>query len=348
MVTYRTLAAVGFMVLLACTPAEHGLRQAFKVNLAYVSAAPLLLEGTLNGSEGHSLEALSVTITHDDLASNFWLSALLQVKVGNYKAAEETLDRMLGGDHNRVRLVHYLRGESRLAQGDEVGAIADWEQAGVAWPINRLAMQKVQEELWGEAAALLEVATQVAPEMSLPHRDLGWVLYEGRMDTDRAVHELAQAIRLAPQDTYAYRLITNVLLDAGRCQEAKMWSEELLQRLPRNVEALLVAGEVPYRCGELEVAEWYFNEVLAVAPETSAAYFRLGLIYTRQGLYDKAVGAYRRAIAIDPARDWYWSHLVATQLERGCTECAITDLLQAAELFPEKPEFSHLLSELQH
>jgi len=338
---------LGFLVVfLISTTWQHGLGQALAINLAYVQVSPLLSGEALSGADNRFPGVSSAVIIPEN-SSYLWLQALLKMKIEDYRGAEETLDRLLTQTISRTRLVLYLRGQSRLAQGDERGAVADWLQAGVDWPITRLAGQKAEEGRWEEAVALLEVAIQAAPEKSYPHRELGWVLYKGRIDSDRAVLELAQAIGLAPQDTYAYRLITRVLLEVGRCQEAKIWSEQLLRRLPKNVEALIVRGNVAYWCGDLNAAEQFFNDALKLAPENSGAHFNLGSTYNLLGQYEKALAAYRRAIAINPEVWWYWSHLIAYELEQGCTQCAVHDLEQAVVLFPSNLEFKQQLDRLK-
>ncbi|MCL4555087.1 MAG: tetratricopeptide repeat protein [Actinobacteria bacterium] len=335
LVTVGSLAGVVLGLLGAFDPAGY-----LETNLGYVQTSRLLSAAPLGE---HLLGADGETRAHGENAGWLWLRVLRQAAEGDYRGAEQTSSDIVRRDSGRRELALYSRGQSRMKQGNEEGAVVDWEQAGAVSPIMELAMRKAQVEQWQGAAALLERAIASSPGAALPHRELGWALHKGLAETDRAVGELELAIRLAPQDTHTYRLIARVLLDAGRYDEAKMWSENLLQRFPESAEANVVRGTVAYWVKEWDVAEFSLSAATTLAPNNSEAWFLLGQTYAQLQQHERAVRSFRTAISLDHGKDWYWSHLIALELKQGCRVCAVGDLEKAVELFPGNLEFSRLL-----
>lgn len=88
--------------------------------------------------------------------------------------------------------------------------------------------------------------------------------------------------------------------ESNRFEQAKSIAEQILKVSPAQIDALHLLGLIALKDGDIELAvEQLSNVVLRDAknPQFNAS---LGFAYHEQGHLDRAIAAYRRAIAIEP------------------------------------------------
>jgi predicted Zn-dependent protease len=92
-------------------------------------------------------------------------------------------------------------------------------------------------------------------------------------------------------------------------EEARAQFEQLIDRQPDNVEALLGLAEVHRASGELEKARALLEAVLANDPRNSKALTKLGTLDLLAGKAAEAEGLLREAIAVDRTNQEAHFHL---------------------------------------
>ena len=114
---------------------------------------------------------------------------------------------------------------------------------------------------------------------------------------------------------------TQMLLLAGRFEDAKARVAALLAQNPKDVEALLLHANAMAALRDPAGAIAQIEEALKVSPDSSRAFLNLGAVRMQSGEAKEAEAAFRQAIALDPSS-------VDAKL-------ALANFLWAAERLPE-------------
>ncbi len=149
-----------------------------------------------------------------------------------------------------------------------------------------------------DASVALKATIEMAPSFAKPHEDLGFVLLELRQPTE-ALDVLKNATRLDPSLERAHFLMGKALgmlakgkeadeayeksfdlnperkklaLAAehhkeGRHEQAEKLYKEILQKNPKNVDALRLLGVVAFRASRLDDAERLIKKSIDLAPD---------------------------------------------------------------------------------
>jgi len=120
-------------------------------------------------------------------------------------------------------------------------------------------------------------------------------------DLDRAVVEHLRSLGYLDDDgqDVVDRGRADMLLNAGRDEEAARAYQRLLEKAPDDPELHLNLGVALARLGRLDEASSRFEKTLALDPTNARAQLNLGLIHERRGEMDAAVAALRRAVQYD-------------------------------------------------
>jgi tetratricopeptide (TPR) repeat protein len=150
-----------------------------------------------------------------------------------------------------------------------------------------------------QAESLYQRAIDAAPGQAAARHWYGLFLKD-KGDLAGAARELAEALRLMPQDVGARLNLGSVCYDLGRHADALRLFEESVAMRPdlalgwRNLGMALLAL---YR---LEEALPVLRRGLALDPNDNALHFQLGNAFLSLGEHDNAIAAFRRAIALHP------------------------------------------------
>ncbi|MBI3932665.1 MAG: tetratricopeptide repeat protein [Acidobacteria bacterium] len=140
---------------------------------------------------------------------------------------------------------------------------------------------------------------------------------------------------LARSPVEARLLLAQIALERGAPGEALSACDEILGRVPGDVEALNVRGIALRRLGRLDEALEAYEEVLRRRPGQVQARFNLAIALDRLGRRDAAVEAYRRAVAQDPLHAPALSNLARLQARRGDTVAAEEAARRALAIAPD-------------
>jgi tetratricopeptide (TPR) repeat protein len=148
-------------------------------------------------------------------------------------------------------------------------------------------------DLEAAAAALLE-----------RHADSGalWKLYGVSlwMQGKDALHAMATAAQLLPDDAEAHGNLGNVLRAHRRLDEAEASHRRAIAVKSDYAEAHNNLGSVLRDLGRFEEAVASYRRALAIKPDFAMAHDNLGLALQSLGRFDQALSSHRRALVMNP------------------------------------------------
>ena len=217
-----------------------------------------------------------------------------------------------------------------------------------------------------EAAAEVDAAIALAPELPLLHEDLGSVrAQQGRYED--AIPLFERAIRLDPRLPSAHRKLGQALAAAGRGNEADRQFESYFDRDPvagriaegadhlragRADEAITVLREVLRENPDnvdamryLAIAYWrekdkpgeaeaWLRRATATAPDFTAAWLSLGLVLLDNNKPNEAIDAYRRAVELAPNNAAAWAGAGNAYSQAGQQDRSVAAYAKSLELNP--------------
>jgi len=93
---------------------------------------------------------------------------------------------------------------------------------------------------------------------------------------------------------------TEILLQQNKFSETLSLAEARLKRLPLDVDARVVTGDVFISAGRVDEARDILREVEEIISGLSLIYIRMGDIYVKKGFYRDAVICYQKYISLNP------------------------------------------------
>jgi protein O-GlcNAc transferase len=87
---------------------------------------------------------------------------------------------------------------------------------------------------------------------------------------------------------------------AGKLDEAAEIYQQILQRDPKNFEALHALGIVRYQRGQLEEAERLIKEAVAIRPSAAEANYNRACLLQKLNRAEEALSSFERAVALKP------------------------------------------------
>ena len=116
---------------------------------------------------------------------------------------------------------------------------------------------------------------------------------------EKAIDSYKQAIRLAPDQIFAWNNLGNLCLQIDRNNEAMIAFQKTLESNPSDPIAWNGMGNVYTRSGYVDDAIAAFKKSIELAPSLSHPWNGLGEVYANNGRLNEAIDAYQEAIALD-------------------------------------------------
>jgi tetratricopeptide (TPR) repeat protein len=117
---------------------------------------------------------------------------------------------------------------------------------------------------------------------------------------DQAVDMLKQALALAPDDVDTLRLITTILVGAGREAEAQTYMAKLPQGTTLDPNTILNLGIKAFNEGKMDQALAQFDRAVKENPKLADAYYYRALTYLNQDKKPQAKADLQKLLEIDP------------------------------------------------
>ncbi len=195
-----------------------------------------------------------------------------------------------------------------------------------------------------EAEPLLRHALASEPGYAKGHEELGRsLLQQGR--ADEAIASLERALELDAKLQSAQLCLIGALEDAGRGEEAGRRMQSFLREDPFR-EWLAKAAEL-HRGGKLEDAESIYRQILQRDPKNLEAMRLLALIAMQCEHYGQAEQFLKRVVEIAPDYLVAWVDLSRAQLEKLDLEGARASIERAAALKPGSAQVQVHLGNVQ-
>jgi tetratricopeptide (TPR) repeat protein len=270
-----------------------------------------------------------------------------------------TLADVLTPDNDRTpaRSVEAV-GFCRAALARRPGSAAAYNALGNAWFAQRE---------YAEAEAAYREAVALQPDSAIAHANLGAALTDlGRLDEGEGA--CRRAIALQPDLALAHDNLSTALREQHKLAEAERASRQAVALLPtsavfhynlgavladqnRRPEAIeeyqrsiglrpysLVCGKLGIalqRQGELDKAVAAYRQAIALQPDAYVPYCNLGGIYRQQRHFDLAVAAYRKAAELQPNNARAHANLANTLRDQGKLAEAVAAFQKAIALQPD-------------
>ena len=127
-------------------------------------------------------------------------------------------------------------------------------------------------------------------------------LYLERGQTDAAIPQLRELLRLGPESASTHYNLGFALSLRGRFEEALAYFQEAIRIAPDHVEAHNNLGVMLEVLGRLEEARDHYRRVVELRPDHAKAHSSLGRILSVRGRMTEAISHFRQALDRDP--DW--------------------------------------------
>ncbi|AXC09723.1 hypothetical protein ACPOL_0342 [Acidisarcina polymorpha] len=285
--------------------AEEALRRGIGVDptLAKLRAELGRLELTDGDTESAQQSLQSAVDLEPQLVDARGNLAMIFARKGDLSTAEKLLRQALEDDPRYIE-GHLNLGLILAQQGKLPGAKQELDQAVTLDPQGPDTLSTVGKALaqmgkMSEGVALLRKVVVLRPDLAAAHLDLALALADS-YDLPAALAETGEAVRLAPQSGVAHFYRGRVLYDLGRATEAQPEFEIAHRLVPQIPEPPFYLALIAKQEGKYAAAAGLLEETVKLQPRNVMGWYLLGQCYEKQSDTDRAVAAWRQAIAIDP------------------------------------------------
>ncbi len=153
--------------------------------------------------------------------------------------------------------------------------------AGGAAIVLCLALTRQQLGYWKDGETLFRHAIEVTENNYTAHYGLGNALAR-KGQTDEAIHQYQEALRLKPDDAEAHNNLGIALAKKGQSDEAIRQYQEALRLRPDYADARCNLGAALEEIGQMDEAIRQYQEALRLKPDDADAHYNLGNALARK------------------------------------------------------------------
>jgi tetratricopeptide (TPR) repeat protein len=148
------------------------------------------------------------------------------------------------------------------------------------------------------AVAELIEAVRLAPQKAVYHENLSRVLRK-QGKTKEAEREMSEATGLAPNDTEAWITLAHLRMELKKFDEAATAFRAAADLDPANEEPSSGLSAALLESGRAADAEAALTKALGANAKSAVLWNNLGVVRSRRGAYPGAIEAFQKALAID-------------------------------------------------
>ncbi|MBE9042570.1 tetratricopeptide repeat protein [Oscillatoriales cyanobacterium LEGE 11467] len=244
--------------------------------------------------------------------------------------------KMLPGLGNVEKL--YLLGEEKMTEGDESGALADFDRAISIAPEEATGYYKRGNAHYDlgnldEAIADYTQAIQLDPTQVDFYYNRGWARSQLK-DFQGAIDDFDRAIELKPNDADAFYQRGLAAYDLGDYQAAINDYTQAILFDAENPNAYQSRGLAYSALGDKQKAMADYTQAIAVDAENPMAYYSRGRARYALGDYTGALEDYTRTLELDDRNADAYTNRCSVQLNLGKYDRAIADCTRGLEIDP--------------
>jgi len=198
-----------------------------------------------------------------------------------------------------------------------------------------------QVVLLEEAGPFFTSQIRAHPNESFNYTMRAIVSLAGNADPNRALADVNEALRLAPQDAENYLTRAEVWRAKGDLKKAIVDCDAAIKLDPKSAGALVLRASIWADGKDYDKAIADYSEVIRHDPQVFPAYFGRAAAQGEKGEIDKAIADLNAAIRLNPRLpDTYLVRAVAWK-QKGEDDKAVADLSQAIRLDPASARVYH-------
>jgi len=138
-------------------------------------------------------------------------------------------------------------------------------------------------------------ALQLNPRLPEAHRSLGrCYMFAG--EYEKAEKEFLECVDIEPKYAVGYRTLAWLKLMLGDLNLSLMWAKKALGLAPTDLETLLLISLIYLDRRKFTLAMATLQRALEIGPDYGRAYYNLGTVYSKLGVFDLALENYLLAI----------------------------------------------------
>jgi eukaryotic-like serine/threonine-protein kinase len=279
------------------------------------------------------------------LQDQVWESVAQMVKVPVDPGTRKTLDD--SSTKNARAYEYYEQGVGYLQRGNLTGvdqAIDAFRKSAAQDPDYALAQAGLgsayatkytlaKDTHWiTEAEEYGKKAVALNPNLAPVRETMGKIYeYTGRLD--EALAEYRRAVELNPDAIIASYHIGRVYFLQGKYPEAEESYKRVVSRMPFFWAGYSGLGELYYNTGRFREAAAQYQDVIDRMPDNPLGYEGLGAADMQLGEYDKAIGVFKRGLAVVASPE-IWTDLGGAYMFTGENAKAAEAMKKAVELNP--------------
>jgi len=212
-----------------------------------------------------------------------------------------------------------------------------WAAPVVAWAVVAAALGFATAARNANYQSLLTIYQDTvakSPHNFLAHNNLGTALAV-LGETDQAIAQFRQALRLNPHSTMAHANLGLALARLGKMEEATAQYREALRITPDYSEAHNNLGLALAELGRYAEAVECYRQALRIKPDDADANYNLAIALAAMGRTSEAIDYYRQALRLKPDFAHAHNNLGTVLAILGRNEEAIQQYRQAVQLEPD-------------
>ena len=153
-----------------------------------------------------------------------------------------------------------------------------------------------------------------------------------------AADGLQQAINLDPAASFLKIELAKLKIQQNDAQNALNLVNEVLNKDPDHVEALMLSGGIHQSLKQYEEAKRAYQKIIDIDPQQERIYLLLGGLHMEAGELDQALKVYQQLVAYFPAS--YAGHFFIGKIykTKGTIDAAVKEFAQALSMEPKLEE----------
>jgi tetratricopeptide (TPR) repeat protein len=281
-------------------------------------------------------------ITLDQSRSESYLMlAVLQMRSNLPDRAESNFKTAVSVDpkamNAQLALGSFYQAHNRLAEAEQQFRHAI--EVDPKDPTPRAALVRVfaQEGKTEEAEALLRQTKRDLSDNSEGYTMLG-DYYFAINDIDKALSEYASIFKDHPKDPKVKRNYIQLLILKNQLDEASKLNDQILQKSPRDIDALVYKAQIQIRQNNSGGAVETLQKALQNSSDNAVAHYQLGVAFSQQHDLTRAESEWREAVRLKPDLIDAQRSLGTLEIGRGDITATLQTADQIIALRPDLPE----------
>jgi len=278
-------------------------------------------------------ERINLVAREPDLYANLEsVAAVLIAEISKESAAGEFMavdeDTMA-----KLASLGYIGSFAPSDEGAEEELASPREKIGI-YNKSIQARHRMQAERYDEAEQLLQEILDEDPRVLDAYQTMAQ-LYDLQERFVEAAEVYKRAIPLKPDDPHAYINLAETQIKLGLVEEAEKTALDALNFVEPNAQIYYLLGNVSRMQGRVEESIAYYEDCLAVNPESATAYSGLAGAYFELHDLQAAEDNARRALALSDSVPSMHFTLASIHEERGELQQAAAEYLKEIDVTPE-------------